>query len=185
LLKNCYSLSTMEDLEVCAKLRVAVKQGNILRVEETLKLDGVNPNVKTSRDITSHTPLTQAVELDRPDIIRVLLKHPACDPNLTGIDGFTPLTLAVTKGSATIVSMLLAFPGVDVNLREGGGLTAMHLAVLYNNNELVNMLTKDKRVDREVKSEGQTPLAMAKMMETQNKDIIDAISKPFGSVHDI
>merc|ERR1712128_407013 len=105
--------------------------------------------------------------------------------NLTGIDGFTPLTLAVTKGSATIVSMLLAFSGGDVNLREGGGLTAMHLAVLYNNNELVNMLANDKRVDREVKSEGQTPLAMAKMMETQNKDIIDAISKPFGSIHDI
>merc|ERR1712013_915727 len=35
---------TMEDLEACAKLRVAVKQGNLERVEEALKLAGVNPN---------------------------------------------------------------------------------------------------------------------------------------------
>merc|ERR1712098_314469 len=107
------TLQEMEDLEACAKLRVAVKQGNLPRVDEALKLAGVNPNVKTSRDITSHTPLTQAVELDRPDIIKLILKHPACNPNLPGIDGFTPLTLAVTKGSPTIVSLLLAWPGVD------------------------------------------------------------------------
>eukprot|EP00090_Calanus_glacialis_P014531 TRINITY_DN23336_c0_g1_i1.p1 TRINITY_DN23336_c0_g1~~TRINITY_DN23336_c0_g1_i1.p1 ORF type:complete len:183 (+),score=67.83 TRINITY_DN23336_c0_g1_i1:220-768(+) len=171
----------MEDLEACAKLRIAVRQGNIIRVEEALKLAGVNPNIKTSRDITSHTPLTQAVELDRPDIIRLLLKHPACDPNIKGIDGFTPLTLAITKASSTIVSMLLAFPPVDVNLREGGGLTALHLAVLYNNKELVTMLVKDKRVDREATSEGQTPLDMAKIMDNPNEDIIAAISQPVGS----
>jgi len=171
----------MEDLEACAKLRVAVKQGNLERVEEALKLAGVNPNVKTSRDITSHTPLTQAVELGRLDIIKLLLKHPACNPNLTGIDGFTPLTLAVTKGSQAIVALLLSCPVVDVNLREGGGLTALHLAVLYNNQELVNMLVKDKRVNREAKSEGQTPLSMAKIMENPNEEIISAISKPLGS----
>ena len=70
---------------------------------------------------------------------------------------------------------------MDVNLREGGGLTALHLAVLYNNKELVTKLVKDKRVDREAKSEGQTPLDMAKMMENPNEDIIAAISKPLGS----
>eukprot|EP00092_Neocalanus_flemingeri_P000148 GFUD01000155.1.p1 GENE.GFUD01000155.1~~GFUD01000155.1.p1 ORF type:complete len:183 (+),score=61.40 GFUD01000155.1:254-802(+) len=171
----------MEDVEACAKLRVAVKQGNVIRVEEALGLVGVNPNIKTSRDITSHTPLTQAVELDRPDIIKLLLSHPAIDPNMKGTDGFTPLTLAITKGSPTIVSMLLSFPAVDVNLREGGGLTALHLAVIYNNKELVNMLVKDKRVDREVKAEGQTPLGMARLMETPNEDIIAAITTPLES----
>ena len=88
----------------------------------------------------------------------------------------------MTKGSPTIVSLLLAWPGVDVNQREGGGLTALHLAVLYNNKELVNMLVKDKRVNREAKSEGQTPLAMAKMMENPNEEIVAAISKPLGSL---
>ena len=37
---------------------------------------------QTSRDITSHTPLTQAVELDRADIIKLLLTHPAIDSNM-------------------------------------------------------------------------------------------------------
>ena len=77
--------------------------------------------------------------------------------------------------------MLLAFPPVDVNLREGGGLTALHLAVLYNNKELVTMLVKDKRVDREATSEGQTPLDMAKIMDNPNEDIIAAITQPSGS----
>ena len=80
-----------------------------------------------------------------------------------------------------MVSMLLSFPAVDVNMREGGGLTALHLAVIYNNKELVNMLVKDKRVDREAKAEGQTPLAMAQMMESPNEDIIAAITKPLES----
>lgn len=167
----------MEDVEACAKLRVAVRQGNITRVAEALGLAGVNPNIKTSRDITSHTPLTQAVELDREDIIQLLLTHPATDPNMKGIDGFSPLTLAVTRGSPTMVSILLSCPLVDVNMREGGGLTALHLAVIYNNNELVNMLVMDKKVDREVKAEGQTPIMMAQMMESPNKEIISAIKK--------
>ena len=77
--------------------------------------------------------------------------------------------------------MLLAFPAVDVNLREGGGLTALHLAVLYNNKELVTMLVKDKRVDRKAKSEGQTPLDMAKMMDNPDEDIIAALTQPLGS----
>ena len=59
-----------------------MKQGNLGRVEEALRLPGVNPNVKASRDITSHTPLTLAVEQDKFDIIKLLLKHPACDPNM-------------------------------------------------------------------------------------------------------
>ena len=43
------------------------------------------------------------------------------------------------------------------------------------------MLVKDKRVERDAKSERQTPLDMSKMMEDPNEDIIAAISKPLGS----
>ena len=68
-------LGEMEDLEACAKLRyknivtcsfisktlivprIAVRQGNIIRVEEALKLAGVNPNIKVTR-IASETLLT-------------------------------------------------------------------------------------------------------------------------------
>ena len=38
----------MEDLEVCSKLKTAVEQGNLTRLEETLDLEGVNPNYKVN-----------------------------------------------------------------------------------------------------------------------------------------
>ena len=79
-------------------------------------MEGVNPNMRWSRDVTSHTPLTCAVEMVRPDIIKLLLSHPATNPNLNGLDGFTPLTLAVTKGSKEMVSVLLASPSCDCRL---------------------------------------------------------------------
>ena len=34
-----------------------------------------------STDITSHVPLTQAVELGRADIVKLLLKHKNINPN--------------------------------------------------------------------------------------------------------
>ena len=34
-----------------------------------------------STDITSHVPLTQAVELGRTDIVKLLLKHKDINPN--------------------------------------------------------------------------------------------------------
>ena len=36
----------MEDPEATARLRNAVKKGNLTRVEEALDLEGVNPNAK-------------------------------------------------------------------------------------------------------------------------------------------
>ena len=36
----------MEDPEATARLRNAVKQGNLTKVEEALDLEGVNPNAK-------------------------------------------------------------------------------------------------------------------------------------------
>jgi len=166
----------LENEEVCAKLRNAIKQGNMARIEEALDSEGVNPNSRWSRDITSHTPLTQAVEMDRADIVTLLLSHPLTDPNLNGIDGFTPLTFAVSKGSKDIVKILLSAPAIDLNLREGGGMTALHLGCLYNNTDIVRILLSDKRVDSNLKFSGQTALDLANSLETPNKEVIDAFN---------
>ena len=167
--------TNMDNLEVCSKLRNAVKQGNMARVEEALDMEGVNPNMRWSRDVTSHTPLTCAVEMVRPDIIKLLLSHPATNPNLNGLDGFTPLTLAVTKGSKEMVSVLLASPSCDVNMREGGGMTALHLAVLYNNTDIVSCLAEDERTERDLKVEGQTPVQLASTLDTPNQKILEIL----------
>ena len=36
---------------------------------------------QASRSLTSHTPLTQAVELDRIDLVRILLEHKDTRPD--------------------------------------------------------------------------------------------------------
>jgi len=168
----------MENLEAQAKLRVAVKQGNETRVKEVLNLDDINPNMKFSTDTTSHTPLTQAIDIERPDIVELLIKHPKINPNLHGYDGFTPLTMAVNKGSLENVSHLLSLEETDVNLCEGGmvgGMTALHLAVLSNNLELVKLLVADPRIDYSIQFSGQTALMMAEGSETTNREIIDLL----------
>merc|ERR1712083_845406 len=101
------SVDTMTSTDASAKLRVAVQQGNAEKVGQILALEGVDPNVKAGRSPTSHTPLTQAVELNRPDIVEILLTHPNTQPDTKGNDGFTPLTLAIAKSSSTMVSLLL------------------------------------------------------------------------------
>ena len=166
----------MEDSEACSKLRNAVKQGNMVRLEEALDLEGVNPNLRLG-DMTSHTPLTSAVEMARSDLVQVLLSHPATDPNMKGLDGFTPLTLAVTKGSEEMVSVLLGSERCEVNTREGGGMTALHLAVVYNNIKIVRRLLADQRTDRDLKVEGQTALELANSLHTNNQEMADILGQ--------
>ena len=167
----------MEDSEACSKLRNAVKQGNRTRLEEALDLQGVNPNLRLG-DMTSHTPLTSAVEIVRPDLVKLLLSHPTTDPNMKGLDGFTPLTLAVTKGSEEMVSVLLGSERCEVNTREGGGMTALHLAVVYNNTNIVRRLLADKRTDGDLKVEGQTALELATSL-TNNEEMADILRQHF------
>ena len=166
----------MEDSEACSKLRNAVKQGNMVRLEEALDLEGVTPNLRLG-DMTSHTPLTSAVEMARLDLVRLLLSHPATDPNMKGLDGFTPLTLAVTKGSEEMVSLLLESERCEVNTREGGGMTPLHLAVIYNNIKVVKLLLADQRTLRDLKVDGQTALQLANSLHTDNTQMAEVLQQ--------
>merc|ERR1711936_19107 len=166
----------MENVEADAKLRVAVQQGNTERLAEVLQLDGVNPNVKIGRSITSLTPLTQAIELGRPDLVKLLLQHPATQPDTKGNDGFTPLTLAIVQSSPELVSLLLSDPRTDVNMKEGGGLTPLHMAVSCRNKEVVEMLVNDNRLDKEVKVEGLTALEFANTMDDIDPELVRLLS---------
>ena len=166
----------MEDSEACSKLRNAIKQGNMVRLEEALDLEGVNPNLRLG-DMTSHTPLTSAVEMARSDLVQLLLSHPATDPNMKGLDGFTPLTLAVTKGSEEMVSVLLESERCEVNTREGGGMTPLHLAVIYNNIKIVKTLLADQRTVRDLKVDGQTALQLANSLHTDNTQMAELLQQ--------
>lgn len=168
----------MGDLELNARFRTALKQGNVTRIEECLDQEAVDPNMKFALDPSSHVPLTQAIEMDRSDIVKMLIAHPKINPNIVGNEGSTPLTLAVAKCSKEMVSMILSLPATDPNLKEGGitgGLSSLHLAVMYNNVEILKMLTEDKRIDTSQIYSGQTALEMAQSFKTPNQEIIEAL----------
>merc|ERR1711862_71817 len=170
------NVDTMASTDASAKLRVAVQQGNAERVEQILALEGVDPNVKAGRSLTSHTPLTQAVELDRPDIVEMLLSHQDTMPDIKGNDGFTPLTLAIAKSSSSMVSLLLADQRTDVNLKEGGGLTPLHMAVSIGNKEILELLLKDNRLDKEIKVEGLTALEFIKTLDHPDEALVNMLA---------
>merc|ERR1712179_125612 len=170
------SVDTMTSTDASAKLRVAVQQGNAERVGQILALEGVDPNVKAGRSLTSHTPLTQAVELDRSNIVELLLTHQDTLPDTKGNDGFTPLTLAIAKSSSTMVSLLLADQRTDVNLKEGGGLTPLHMAVSIGNKEILEMLLRDSRLEKDVKVDGLTALEFIKTSDHPDEDLVNMLA---------
>merc|ERR1712106_43189 len=164
----------MENEEASAKLRNAVKYGNLEKVKEALKVEGVNPNSKPPRDITGHTPLTHAVELGRNDILTVLLENPEVDVNAKGIDGMTPLCLAISLGIQGIVKLLLENPQTDPNLKEGGGMTPIHLAVSCNYSDVLEVLLKHPKLDTEavMADSDMTALQLAQSIESIDPKII-------------
>merc|ERR1719357_2233712 len=97
----------MENVEATAKLKVAVQQGQADKLEQILQIEGIDPNSKIGRSITSHTPLTKVIEDGRLDLVNLLLSHPDVNPNTLGSDGFTPLALAIVKSQTDIVRALL------------------------------------------------------------------------------
>ena len=77
------------------------------------------------------TPLYQAVDMDKIEHVKLLLKYKA-DPNISQNDGLTPLHTAVTKQTANIVECLLSH-GANPNLKSKCfGQTPVHLAIKNN-----------------------------------------------------
>ena len=111
------------------------------------------------------SPLHLAVEVNSPEIIRLLLDHGA-NPNAQvsasgGIAaGTTPLLVAVLRGKQEIAQLLLAHKA-DPSLPDGEGKTPLHRAVLEDRKDLVELLLANHaEVNRQDQS-GKTPLGYA------------------------
>ncbi|MEB3103039.1 ankyrin repeat domain-containing protein [Ferviditalea candida] len=99
------------------------RDGDLEKVEEALQR-GANPNDK---DVFGQTALTQAVMMNRTDVVKKLIEAGAA-LDLQRNDGYTPLMLATIDNRPPIVKLLLD-AGANPNIEEHQGNTALILAV--------------------------------------------------------
>ena len=85
------------------------------------------------------TPLYQAVDMEKIDHIKLLLKNGA-NPNISNDDGLSPLHAAVSKQNISIVKVLLKYganPNIKSKLYQQ---TPLHLAIKNNTDPMILLL---------------------------------------------
>lgn len=144
----------------------AVQKGDVVRVQQLLE-KGADANA--CEDTWGWTPLHNAVQAGRVDIVNLLLSHGA-DPHRRKKNGATPFIIAGIQGDVKLLEILLSC-GADVNECDENGFTAFMEAAERGNAEALRFLfakganvnlrrqtTKDKR---RLKQGGATALMSA------------------------
>lgn len=84
------------------------------------------------------TPLIEAVMVNNPAIVKLLLYHGA-DPNLVGSKGQVPLIMALYPNNLSIVYPLVEY-GADLNAKDRQGRTALKVASTLHGDKYVKTL---------------------------------------------
>ncbi|KAJ7577665.1 hypothetical protein C8J56DRAFT_1113066 [Mycena floridula] len=101
----------------------------------------VDPN---SYDDDCNSPLYYAIDNNRVDNVRILLRLPNIDlgpfqPPLYRVHLDSPLKFAAERGYVDIVDLLLKYPDIDPNWK-GAGYTPLAYAIMRGHFEVVNLL---------------------------------------------
>lgn len=113
----------------------AVQQGDVARIQQLLE-QGADVNVQ--EDAGGWTPLHNAVQSGRVDIVRLLLRHGA-DPHRRKKNGATPFIVAGIRGDVSLLEIFLS-EGADVNECDHNGFTAFMEAAEYGRVEALRFL---------------------------------------------
>ena len=109
------------------------------------------------------TALHQACNLDRKDIVKLLLEH-NINVNIRDDKGETALHYAVINNNTDIIKLLID-NGTEINARNYEGQTALHIAVIYKNIEAIKTLL-DSGINKNIKdNEGKTAIDYLKKAE--------------------
>lgn len=105
-----------------------------------LLLDNDNVDVNIL-DRCGRSPLMYAIQLDKHDIVSILLADRRLNVN-SGDDQYslTPLMGAAIHGNAAMLELLLKHPDVDLDLKTRYGHTALSVAIRFNNNEAIRLI---------------------------------------------
>ncbi|XP_018300054.1 L-asparaginase 1 [Mycetomoellerius zeteki] len=158
-------------------LHIACCEGDLKVVRRLLKM-GANVHIK---DRFNRTPLTDAIEFDHHEIIRILLQ---CGAHLHGDAVLISenMCAAATAGNTKrLQSYLLA--GADLSQKNFSGRTPLHFAALHNRTEAIEFLLDHGADPHCVDMLGQTAADLAEAMQAASAARLLASFKQ-NDVHD-
>lgn len=132
---NSQEGSTSSGGQRTTELIEAVKRQDIDGIQKLLERGA---DVNACEDIGGWTPLHNAVQCGRVDIVELLLRHGA-DPHPRKKNGATPFIIAGIQGDVKLLEIFLS-KGADVNDCDVYGFTAFMEAAEYGNVEALRFL---------------------------------------------
>jgi len=141
-------------------LHYLLQSGDFAEVVERLVLSGEDINEVNP---SGQTPLYSAIEGDREESFKVILKFPQLDPNHGSPGQNKPIHRCVLYNRIKLLKQLLNDPRTDVNSRGSNGQVALHLAFRsWRMDEVPASLLAHKSIDiLACDEDGITPLETA------------------------
>jgi len=173
------------------ELLVVFREQNLRAFIDILCDDTVDVNKEYVGE-NFQTILHLAVESEKYDFAKELLRHPNCDPNIPNkVIKKCPLHTAVEKGNVSLTKLLLD-SGADVNAKMENGNSALHIAalrssanwvkgndkyqMLQNMREIINLLLGQDNIYFDTENNIEcTPLFYA--AEKGTEDVVKALLK--------
>jgi ankyrin repeat protein len=126
-------------------LTMAIRQNQFSVVELLVQRSDFDVN----RSATCDHPLCLAIELEDEESCRLLLQHPAIDPNQGR--GVPPLCLAIESRQVYLVKLLVAHERTNLNIETAFTRTPLHIAVLVGEEEIVSVLLSNENTNPNAK----------------------------------
>ena len=117
---------------------------------------------KLALDSNGRTPLLYAVITRATGVVKLLLRRPEINPNLSADDGRTPVFFAAWRRYLDIVNLLLERDDINPDLPDRNGRTLLSFAAEWGREGLVKQLLERGDVNPDLPdSNGQKPLSYA------------------------
>ena len=131
------------------------------------------------RDGNGWTCLHWAARDNQVDVMRYLIDEGHCDPMAVNRAEWTPLHIAARWGHSAAVEYLLSTGKCDPIAVDRAEWTPLHIAARWGNSAAVEYLLSTGKCDPLAKSNGNTPLQLAK--ENGHSDTL-SVFKKFGDI---